>query len=63
MFTRWNFSAKGEECASEKYGKERITIILRANMSEIEELKLFIIGKVMKPEYFKEIKSLLVDYR
>lgn len=54
---------KGKECSGGKYGKERITIVVGANMSGTEKLKLFVIGKAKKPRCFKGIKSLPVDYR
>lgn len=53
---------KSEKCTGGKYGKERITIMLGANMFGTEKLKLFVIGKVIKPKCFKGIKSLPVDY-
>lgn len=54
---------KGKECSGGKYGKERITIMIGANMSGTEKLKLFVIGKAKKPRCLKGIKSLPVDYR
>lgn len=54
---------KGKECSFGKYGKERITIMVGANMSGTEKLKLFVISKTKKPRCFKGIKSLPVDYR
>jgi len=47
---------KGNECSGGKYGKERITIMVGANMSGTEKLKLFVIGKTKKPRCFKGIK-------
>jgi hypothetical protein len=43
---------KGKEFLGGKYGNERITIMVEANMSETEKLKLFIIGKAKKPKCF-----------
>ena len=54
---------KGKKCLGGKYGKERITITVGANMSRTEKLKLLVIGKAKKPRCFKGIKSLPVDYR
>jgi len=54
---------KGKECLGGKYGKEQITIMVGANISGTEKLKLFVIGKANKPTCFKGIKSLPVYYR
>jgi len=48
---------KDKECSVGKYCKERITIMIRANMSGIEKLKLFVIGKAKEPRCYKGIKS------
>jgi hypothetical protein len=53
----------GKECSGGKYGKERITIMIGANMFGTEKLKLFVIGKAKKPRGFRGIKSLSVEYR
>lgn len=52
-----------KECSDGKYGKERITVMLEVNMSGTEKLKLFIIGKAIKPRCLEGIQSLAVDYR
>lgn len=54
---------KSIERSGGKCGKECITIMLEANVSGIEKVKLLIIGKEMKPKCFKENKSLPDDYR
>jgi hypothetical protein len=54
---------KGQECSNGKYDKKRITIMMGANMSGIEKLKLFVVGKTKKPRCLNGIKSLPVDYR
>ncbi|XP_050681803.1 tigger transposable element-derived protein 4-like [Leptidea sinapis] len=45
-----------------KLSKDRITVMVAANMSSTEKKKLLIIGKSQKPRYFKSVKSLPVDY-
>jgi hypothetical protein len=46
---------KDEKCSGEKYDKKRITIMLGANMSGTEKLKLFVIDTAKKPRCFKGI--------
>ncbi|KAJ8884575.1 hypothetical protein PR048_016432 [Dryococelus australis] len=51
------FSFKGEKCIGGKRSKERVTILLGANIDGCEKLPL-VIGKAAKPRCFKNIKSL-----
>ena len=44
---------KGESCSGRKKSKERITVMLAANMSGTDKLKPFLIGKIQKPMMFK----------
>uniref|UniRef100_A0A914VZL2 HTH CENPB-type domain-containing protein n=1 Tax=Plectus sambesii TaxID=2011161 RepID=A0A914VZL2_9BILA len=44
---------KGERCTNGKKSKERITVLVGANMSGTEKLPLLIIGKSAKPRCFK----------
>ncbi|CAG5051389.1 unnamed protein product [Parnassius apollo] len=53
---------KGENCSGGKLSKDRITVMVTANMSGTEKKKLLIIGKSQKPRCFKGVKSLPVDY-
>ncbi|CAB3246373.1 unnamed protein product [Arctia plantaginis] len=53
---------KGENCSGGKLSKDRITVMVAANMSGTEKKKLLIIGKSQKPRCFKVVKSLPVDY-
>ena len=53
---------KGELCSGGKKSKERITVMLAANMSGPDKLKSFLIGKFKNPRCLKDIKSLPVDY-
>ncbi|XP_054087769.1 tigger transposable element-derived protein 4-like [Zeugodacus cucurbitae] len=53
---------KGENCSGGKLSKDRITVMVAANMSGTEKKKLLIIGKSQKPRCFRSVKSLPVDY-
>ena len=53
---------KGERCSGGKKSKERITILLGANMDGSDKLPLLAIGKSAKPRCFKNTKKLPVDY-
>lgn len=48
---------KGENCSGGKLSKDRITIMVAANMSGTEKKKLFVIGKSQKPRCFSSVKS------
>ncbi|XP_051820496.1 tigger transposable element-derived protein 4 [Antechinus flavipes] len=56
------FAFKGEACSVGKLCKERITLVVGANMDGSEKLPLLIIGKHKNPHCFKNVKSLPVDY-
>lgn len=51
-------------CYQAKKSKERITVMVAANMSGMEKLTLLIIGKSKKPRCFgkKTVRSLPVTY-
>lgn len=53
---------KGDNCAGGKRSKERVTVMLAANMTGTEKLPIFVIGKSAKPRCFKNIRSLPTDY-
>ncbi len=55
---------KEEKCHGGKHSKERLTLLLGANMSGTCKLKPFVIGKYAKPRCFTGIRpeSLGVDY-
>ncbi|KAM7300847.1 tigger transposable element-derived protein 6-like [Ixodes scapularis] len=53
---------KGDNCAGGKRSKERVTVMLAANMMGTEKLPIFVIGKSAKPRCFKNIRSLPTDY-
>uniref|UniRef100_A0A8C4SFH0 HTH CENPB-type domain-containing protein n=1 Tax=Erpetoichthys calabaricus TaxID=27687 RepID=A0A8C4SFH0_ERPCA len=54
---------KGEPCHGGKKSKERVTLLLGANMSGLEKLPALIIGKSLKPRCFKNVKSLPMHYK
>lgn len=56
------FAFKGETCSIGKLCKDRITLVVGANMDGSEKLPLLIIGKNRNPHCFKGIKSLPVYY-
>ena len=51
-----------ERIAKEEKSKERLTVMVAANMDESEKLPLMVIGKSKKPRCFKYVKSLPVQY-
>ncbi|CAG5040936.1 unnamed protein product [Parnassius apollo] len=59
------FTLKGESCHGGKLSKERITILLGANMSGTEKLPILLIGKSKSPRCFKGVtnKTLPVNYQ
>lgn len=53
---------KGEKCKGGKLSKERITVMVAANMSGTVKKKLLVIGKSQRPRCFKNVRHLPVDY-
>lgn len=53
---------KGEQCHGGKRSKERISVLVRANMDGSEKLKPLVIGKFQNPRCLKNVKSLPVHY-
>lgn len=53
---------KDDKCFGGKHSKERITVVVCANMSGKEKNKLLVIGKSKQPRCFKGVKSLETDY-
>ena len=53
---------KKEPCHGGKHSKERITVLVGANVDGSEKLPLFVIGKSKKPRCFKNVRSLPVQY-
>jgi len=54
---------KGERCSGGKQSKERVTLLVGANMDGSEKLPLLMIGKSSNPRCFKNVKSKLVEYQ
>lgn len=52
---------KGERCTAGKKSKDRLTVVVGANMDGTEKLPLLVIGKSAKPRSFKNAK-IPVDY-
>ncbi|KAL4090345.1 hypothetical protein QTP88_025202 [Uroleucon formosanum] len=55
---------KGDTCQGGKNSKERVTVVVGANMIGTEKLKLLVIGKSKQPRCFKKknVESLPVTY-
>ena len=56
-------TVKGDKCHGGKKSKERITVLVWANMDGSEKLPLLVIGKFAKPRCFKGVQSFPVTYR
>lgn len=54
------YEFKKEKCHGGKLSKERVTLLLAANMAGTEKLKPLLIGKSKKPRCFAGVKSLPV---
>lgn len=53
---------KGETCSGGKNSKERVTLLVGANMDGSEKLPLLMIGKSANPRCFKNVKSKPLEY-
>lgn len=53
---------KKETVSGGKHSKDRITVLVGANMDGSEKLPLLIIGKSQNPRCFKNVKSKPVQY-
>ena len=51
-------ATKGETCSGDKIPKDRITLMVAANMNGTEKLPLLTIGRFEKPRCMKNVKSL-----
>nr|XP_006817586.1 PREDICTED: tigger transposable element-derived protein 4-like [Saccoglossus kowalevskii] len=56
-------SFKNDVCSGGRTSKERLTVMLCANMDGSEKLKPLVIGKSKNPRCFKNMKSPPVDYK
>lgn len=54
---------KNMQCHGGKNSKQRVTLMLAANMDGSEKLKILLIGKSEKPRCFRGVKWLPVDYK
>ena len=57
------YTYKGNNCHGGKRSKERITLLIAANMDGSEKLPLLAIGKSAKPRCFKNVRHLPVEYK
>ena len=57
-----SLSLKGERCIGGKRSKDRITVLVCANMSGSEKLPLLVTGRFAKPRCFKNARTILVQY-
>lgn len=53
---------KGVNCNGGKCSKDRLTVLVCANMTRAEKLPLFVIGKAKNPSCFKNVKTLHTHY-
>ena len=53
---------KGDACKGGKLSKERLTVLVAANMSGNDKLPLLVIGKFAKPRCFNGVQTLPVHY-
>jgi len=53
---------KGVDCSGGKRSKERLTVMVCANMSGTEKIPILIIGKSANPRCFKNVKTLPTQY-
>lgn len=53
---------KGEKCMGGKKSKNRLTVLMTANMDGSDKRKLLLIGKSLKPRCFKGVKHIPVEY-
>ncbi|NXP78090.1 TIGD4 protein, partial [Ramphastos sulfuratus] len=62
MLPHNTFAFKGETCSVGNLSKERVTVVTGTNMDGSEKLPLLVIGKNKSSHFFKDVKSLPVDY-
>ena len=51
-----------EKCRGGKLSKERVAVLVGANLSGKKKIKLMVIGKAKNPRCFKNVKTLPVTY-
>jgi hypothetical protein len=57
------YAFRGEKCHGETLRKDRITVLVAANMDGSEKQPLLVIGRSEKPQSFKNVKSFPCKYR
>lgn len=55
-------SLKGEKCTGGKHSKDRVNVLVGANLDGSEKLKLLVIGKAKRPRAFKGAKGVPAMY-
>ena len=60
VYLEKTFAMKGDTCKGGKLSKERLTVLVVANMTDRVKLPLLAIGKFAKLRCFKGIQTLLV---
>jgi hypothetical protein len=63
LLSNRTYAFRGEQCHRGKLRKDRITVLVAANMDGSEKLPLLVIGRSKKPCSFKNIKSFSCKYR
>lgn len=56
------FSLQGDRCPGGIHSRQRITVLLCANMTGTEKFPLLVVGRHNKPASFRYVKSLPVQY-
>ncbi|GBO31747.1 Tigger transposable element-derived protein 4 [Araneus ventricosus] len=62
MLSERTLNFKGEKCSGGKEAKQRISILLAANMNGTQKLPPLFIGKYFKPICFKNVNKLPAAY-
>ena len=62
MPPRQDVLLKGETCNGGKQSKERVSVLVAVNMSGKDKLPLLVIGKYLKPRYFKGVRTIPLQY-
>lgn len=57
------FAYKGDACFGGKKNKERVTVLVGANMDGSEKLPLLLIGKSPRPHCFRHCKTKPIEYK
>ncbi|KAL7295851.1 hypothetical protein TKK_0010896 [Trichogramma kaykai] len=56
------YDFKGQPCFDGRHRKERVLILMDANMDGSEKLPLLMIGKTADPQFFRIVKVKLMEY-